>query len=132
MHRPPQHLPQLAHLFLAVADAEAGDHEPYERQLAVELCCAWAPQHSREDVEAVVDTAYLAARSGFQVEVEALADQLCDVLPPEQCARLLKDLGLMARADGCLTLQEARTISLVRHTFHDRLLGSPAPPPASP
>lgn len=115
-----ERLTQVVHLYLAVAHTEFGAHEPHERQLAVQLSQQWAPRCAQAEIEAVVDTAYVAARSGFSEGFEAIAEDLCRELPPTLCTRLLTDLGLMARADGHVTLQEARVISLVRAAFQHK------------
>ena len=113
-------LTQVVHLYLSVAHAGSGDQEPHERQLAVQLSQQWAPWCDRTEIEAVVDTAYVAVRSGFSVGFESIAEELRRELPPALCTRLLTDLGLMALADGRVTLQEARVIGLVREAFRNQ------------
>ena len=107
-------LTQVIHLYLAVARAEDGDQDPHERQLAVLLSQQWVPRCDPSEIEAIVDTAYVAARAGFNEEFESIARELRDELSPSLCTRLLTDLGLMARADGHLTVEEARVIGAVR------------------
>lgn len=107
-------LTQVVHLYLAVADTRHEDLEPHERQLAIFLSRRWEPTFDLDAVEAVLDTAYAAARSGLNPSVDEIASELSHTLPPEGGRRLLKDLGLMARADGHLTRQEAEVIGQVR------------------
>lgn len=122
-------LTRVVHLYLAVCETSSGDQDLHKRQLTVQLSQQWAPECEREEIEAVVDTAFLAARSGFSGTVEAVAKALCDELPSEMCTRLLTDLGLIACADGHLTYEEARIIGLVRSAFQNSALGSRRPAP---
>lgn len=119
--RPPPHppvtqqqLPSLVLLYLAVARADADVLDAHERDLALQLALKWAPGVALADVEATVDTACLAARSGLGLDVEALAEEVRAILPHEAQLRLLSDLGLMARADGHLTQREAEVIGRAR------------------
>lgn len=98
-------------MFLAVTDSAAAP-EPHERQRAIELARRWAPEAEAPYVSAMVDTAYVAVRSG--VDVEAIAEELCEKLSREACLRLVSDLGRIAQADGHLSLHEAQMIARVR------------------
>lgn len=110
-------LTQVVHLYLTVADPSRVSLEPHERQLAVHLSRQWEPETSLHDVEAIVDTAYAATRSGLQPGVGEVAQEVCRLFPPGDTHRLLKDLGLMAAADGHLTQHEAEVIGQVRAAF---------------
>lgn len=118
-------LAQVVHLYLAVADTRSGDHEPHERQLAIDLMRRWEPRCDTEAIEAIVDTAYVAARSGY--EVERIVGDLRETLSFEDRNRLLADLGRIARADGHLTLREAEIIGQIRAAFR-----SPGKPETMP
>ena len=120
-----ERLTQVVHLYLAVADTDSGDHEPHERQLAIDLMRRWEPQCDTEAIAAIVDTAYVAARSGY--EVERIVSDLRDTLSFEDRNRLIADLGRIARADGHLTLREAEVIGQIRAAF--RSPGKPATVP---
>lgn len=120
-----ERLTQVVHLYLAVADTDSGEHEPHERQLAIELMRRWEPQCDAAAIEAIVDTAYVAARSGR--DVERIVSELRETLSFEDRNRLLTDLGRIARADGHLTLREAEVIGQVRSAFRNN--GSTQPPP---
>lgn len=109
-----ERLRDIVHIYLAVARTDSGGAEPHERQLAVQLGQAWAPECQRSRVEAIVDTAYVAVRGGLTGPCDAIARKLCRELSHEDCQRLLRDLGLIARADGHVTVDEARVIALVR------------------
>lgn len=113
----PQAVHDVVLLYLAVIDAEA--RAPQERQMAIDLARQWAPHQPAEDIEAIVDTAYAAARSGHAIELEALAASLGKQLPGSACKKLLSDLGLIARADGRLTQSEAEAIAIARPLLSD-------------
>lgn len=115
----PPYLHQIVLLYLSVLDEKTGV-DPSERALVVELTQRWVPDSAAAEVEAVVDTAALAVRSGLRLEPEATARDLCDSLPPGGCQRLLSDLGAIARADGHLTQHEAQTIGLIRASLAKR------------
>ncbi|MDT0631027.1 TerB family tellurite resistance protein [Rubrivirga sp. S365] len=120
-----ERLTQVVHLYLAVADTASGEHEPHERQLAIDLMRRWEPRCDEEAIEAIVDTAYVAARSGY--EVDRIVGELREALSFEDRNRLLADLGRIARADGHLTLREAEIIGQIRSAF--RRGGEPHPRP---
>lgn len=107
-------LAQVVHLYLAVAGTTDADREPHERQLTIDLSRRWAPSFGPGAVEAVVDTAYTASRSGMGPRVLDVAEELCRDLPESARRRLLVDLGIMARADGRLSRRQAQTIAQVR------------------
>ena len=110
-----ERLTQVVHLYLSVADTDSGEHEPHERQLAIDLVRRWDPRFDTEAIAAIVDTAYVAARSGY--EVERIVKELREALSFEDRNRLLADLGRIARADGHLTLREAEVIGQIRAAF---------------
>lgn len=114
-------LAKILQLYLAIAHKGNGSYEPHERQATVQLSQQWAPDYDRAEIEAMVDTAYAAVRSGFGQGIEAIAEELSGQLPSELRTRLVRDLGLIARADGHLTLREARLIGSLRSA-----LGHPA------
>lgn len=109
-----QQLPNIVLLYLAVAKADGGGLDAHEREMAVELARQWAPDVPVTEVEAVVDTARVAVRSADVLDVTALAEDLYRDLPPGSGLRLLSDLGLIARADGHLTRDEAAAIGRAR------------------
>lgn len=113
--RPPSLLLQVVHLYLAVVDAGDRPVELHERSRAISLARQWAPDDDADAVEAVVDTAYVAVRAG--TDVEKIAREVVRRLQPADCLRLLADLGRMAKADGHLSLHEARTIAAIRAAF---------------
>lgn len=115
----PQYVHQVILLYLSVLDARTGG-APSERSLVVELARRWAPRLAPAEIEAIVDTAALAVRSGLRVDPEATARELCETLPPGGCQQLLSDLGAIARADGHLTRHEAETIGLIRSSLAKR------------
>lgn len=101
----------MVHLYLAVVDTTSRVHDPDERRVAIDLARRWAADDS-EDIEAIVDTAYVAARSGL--DVERIAGDLRQALSSDDCKRLLADLGRIAQADGHLTVREAQAIGTIR------------------
>ena len=109
-----QQLPNIVLLYLSVARADGAGLDVHEREMAVRLAQQWAPEVPVAEVEAVVDTARVALRSGGDLDVAALAEELYRDLPPGAGLRLLSDLGLIARADGHLTRDEAAAISRAR------------------
>jgi uncharacterized tellurite resistance protein B-like protein len=111
---PRQQLPNLVLLYLSVARADGAGLDAHERMTAVALARQWAPTVGLAEVEAVVDTAQVALRAGRGLDVEALAEELYRDLPPSAALRLLADLGLIARADGHLTRDEAAAIGRAR------------------
>ena len=113
----PGRLAKVVHLYLSVAHTEFGDHEPHEHHMTVELARQWAPECDREEIEAIVNAAYVANRAGTGQELETIAEDLCTELPVERCAQILRDLGLIARAEGHLSVQEAHVIRRVRAAF---------------
>ena len=122
-----EYLRQVVHLFLAVVDTDLGKREPHERALAIELSQQWAPQCDRVTIEAVVDTAYVATRSGC--DIDAIARELRESLSVADRNRLLADLGRIAQADGHLTLREASVIRRIRAAFGS---AQNSPPPQAP
>ena len=112
----PYDLSKVVHLLLAVANASMRPPEPHERQRAIEIARCWSPEQSAESVVAIVDTAYVAARSG--VDVEEVASEIADVINHQEMLRLLADLGQMAQADGHLEIREALVITQVRTVLH--------------
>lgn len=112
----PPYLHDIILLYLTVIDDREGS-DPAERNAVLDLAQRWAPGADRSDLEAVVETASLALRSGLRGGLELLAQDLCKQLPAGGCRRLLSDLGALAHVDGHLTQHEAETISLVRAAF---------------
>lgn len=118
----PTYLHDIILLYLMVLD-DRGSSDPAERDLVIRLAQRWATDTARTDIEAVVETAALAIRSGLHRTPKALARDLCETLQ-DDCKRLLSDLGALARADGHLTQHEAETISLVRTVLSQRRYGA--------
>ena len=108
----PEHLSQLLQLYMAVGYEDDPDLDPHERQTAVALLRRWMPGVDEAAAEAVVDTARTASRSG--VDVDALARDLRQALTPAARRRVVSDLGQIARADGHLSVREARAIQRIR------------------
>ena len=108
----PLQLHNVILLYLSVIDTETWRWEPRERQLAIHLARKWAP--AIPDIEAVVDTAFLAVRSGLRFDPEAVAGDLCASFCHDARLQLISDLGLLARAGGHLTRREAEAIALAR------------------
>ncbi len=63
-----------------------------------------------------MDTAYVAARSG--IDVEQVSREVAGVIGHEGILRLLSNLGQIAQADGHLELREARMIGRIRAALH--------------
>lgn len=117
MTLPPPSLPtsdlaRVVQLFIAVTDSAGRLPEAHERHRAIDLARRWAPGETPERVAAIVDTAYVAARGG--VDVERVAREVCEDISHEDCLRLLSDLGRIAQADGHLSVHEARVIARIR------------------
>ena len=113
-----QQLPNIVLLYLSVARAGEGGVDVHEREMAIRLAQQWAPLVPTAEIEALVDTARVAIRSGGELDVAALAEELYQDLPPGAGLRLLSDLGLIARADGHLTHDEAAAISRARSVLN--------------
>lgn len=111
---PPSQLHSVVLLYLSVFDPEAWRSVPCERHLTIQLARRRVPASTLSDVEAVVDTALLAIRSGVRPSATELAGDLCETLSVPARQELLGDLGLLARAGGRLTRREAEAIALLR------------------
>jgi len=112
----PYDLSKVVHLLLSVVHASELPPEPHERSRAIELARSWAPDQSTASIEAIVDTAYVAARKG--IDVEAFARDVAVIIGHEGTLRLLSNLGQIAQADGHLELREARVIGRIRAILH--------------
>ncbi len=110
----PDHLHQLVHLYLAMGHGSGRDLDPHERQTAIVLLRRWLPTIDEDAAKALVDTAHAATRSGVSRDVEAIARDLRPWLSPALRQRVVSDLGQLARADGHLSMDEARKIRRVR------------------
>ena len=108
----PSRLHQVIDLYLAVAYAEELPPSKSDRQRALALARRWAPQEPPTSVEAMVDTAYVAARA--RRDVVHIARELQTALLPGDCRRLLADIGRTAQISGHLSIRGARVISVIR------------------
>ena len=107
-------LHHLVLLYLSVA-YEADHHfDPAERHTILLLIHQWRPALAPAEANGIVDTALTALQSGMTAPPETLARAVAAMLAPELRRRVLTDLGQVARADGFLSVQEARIIRRVR------------------
>lgn len=107
-------LHHLVLLYLSVAYAADNSFDPAEHHTVLKLVRQWMPCLSPGEADGIVDTALKALKGGMTEAPETLAQTVGTLLTPEQRRRVLADLGLVARADGFLTVQEARMIRRVR------------------
>lgn len=107
-------LHRLVLLYLAVA-YEADDHfDPAEHQTVLRILRRWMPEMTITEANGVVDTALKALQGGMTEDPETLARAVGTNLTPEMRRRVLSNLGQVARADGYLSVNEARVIRRVR------------------
>jgi uncharacterized tellurite resistance protein B-like protein len=107
-------LHHLVLLYLSVAYEADNEFDPAEHHTVLRLVQQWMPTVTAAEADSLVATALKALRSGMTEPPETLARMVGTVLTPKQRRRVLADLGLVARADGYLTVQEARIIRRVR------------------
>jgi uncharacterized tellurite resistance protein B-like protein len=107
-------LHHLALLYLSVAYEADNDFDPAEHHTVLSLVQRWAPSLTAFEANGIVDVALKGLRSGLADAPEALARTLGATLSLRQRRRVLADLGLVARADGFLTVQEAQIIRRIR------------------
>lgn len=107
-------LHHLVLLYLAVAYEADNDFDPAEQQTVLSLVHQWMPSLSPDEANGVVNIALTALRSGMTETPETLARTVGTLLTPKQRRRVLADLGLIARADGFLSVSEAQMIRRVR------------------
>ncbi len=107
-----RHVHTLVLLYLAVAYGADEDFDPAERLTVVALVQRWFPYIETATAEGIVDTASAAARA--HPDLNVLAAELGEVLAPELRRRVLADLGVIARADGSLSVAEAEVIGRIR------------------
>jgi uncharacterized tellurite resistance protein B-like protein len=103
-------LHHLVLLYLSVAYEADNEFDPAEHHTVLRLVQQWMPTVTAAEADSLVATALKALRSGMTEPPETLARMVGTVLTPKQRRRVLADLGLVARADGYLTVQEARII----------------------
>lgn len=107
-------LNRLVLLYLAVA-YEADDHfDPAEHQTVLRILRRWMPSLTVSEANSIVDTALKALRGGMTEDPETLARAIGTNLTPELRRTVLSNLGQVARADGYLSVNEARVIRRVR------------------
>jgi len=107
-------LHRLVLLYLAVA-YETDDHfDPSEHQTVLRILRRWVPSMTVAEANTVVDTALKALRSGMTEGPETLARAMGTNLTPQMRRTVLSNLGQVARADGYLSVNEARVIRRVR------------------
>jgi uncharacterized tellurite resistance protein B-like protein len=107
-------LHRLVLLYLAVA-YETDDHfDPAEHQTVLRLLRRWMPEMTVAEANSVVETALKALRGGMTQKPETLARAVGTNLTPELRRRVLSNLGQVARADGYLSVHEARVIRRIR------------------
>ena len=112
-----ERLRDLVLLYLVVGYGGEDSLASTEHDAIVELARKWAPAQRRDTMEAIVDTAAVAARSGLGRDVDRLAHSLRAALPPGHRQRVLSDLAHVARADGVLSVVEASMIGRVRSAW---------------
>lgn len=107
-------LHKLVLLYLSVAYDSDRNFDPAEHHMVLRLIRQWMPGLTPSEVDAIVDTALKAIRSGMTDDLETLAHAVGVGLSPRLRRRVLTDLGKIARADGFLSVQEASIIRRVR------------------
>lgn len=107
-------LHKLVLLYLSVAYDSDRNFDPAEHHMVLRLIRQWMPGLAPSEVDAIVDTALKAIRSGMTDDLETLAHAVGVGLSPRLRRRVLTDLGKIARADGFLSVQEASIIRRVR------------------
>ncbi len=110
-----RHIHTLVLLYLAVAYGADTVFDPAERRAVIDLVRRWFTYLEPATVEGIVDTAFIAARAN--PDLEALTAELGDALTPALRHRVLADLGVIARADGSLSVDEAQVIARIRHAW---------------
>lgn len=107
-------LHHLVLLYLSVAYEADHSFDPSEQHTILRLVRQWMPSLAPAEANGVVATALTALQSGMTGPPETLARAVGTGLTPALRRRVLADLGRVARADGFLTVQEARVIRRVR------------------
>jgi len=115
----PDDLHRLVLLYLALAYGTDHDLHPAEHDAMVRLLCRWSPETDVERIRAIVEAAFAAVRSGSYESAEALAMALRPSLVPDLRRQVLTDLGVLAKADGWLSIREAALIGQVRALWHE-------------
>ena len=106
----------LVLLYLAVANGDDIVDE-HERSVAVAFLLRWEEGLDLEAAQAVVDTAWMATRSGLAADAETLARSLRPTLSPARRRLVLSDLGRLAQADGHVSIGEAHVIGQIRSVW---------------
>ena len=107
-------LHRLVLLYLSVA-YETDDHfDPTEHRTVLRILRRWRPEMTLTEANSLVDTAFKALRGGTAEDPETLARAVGSNLTPEQRRRVVTNLGQIARADGFLSVSEARVIRRIR------------------
>lgn len=107
-------LHRLVLLYLAVAYEADDNFEPAEHQTVLRILRRWMPGMTVAEANGVVDTALKALRGGMTESPETLARAVGTNLTPALRRLVLSNLGQVARADGYLSVDEARVIRRVR------------------
>ena len=107
-----EHVGGLVALYLTMTHDGGYYLDPHDRELAVQLARRWTAEPA--SVEDLVDTTFMAVRSGAAPSMNDLAHRLCDALPEAVCHELLSDLGRLALANGHASRQMAEAIRQVR------------------
>lgn len=107
-------LQRLVLLYLTVAYETDGNFDPAEHNTILRIVHRWVPAMSMDEVNSVVDAAFKTLDGGTTDSPETLARAVGTNLSPEMRRRVLSNLGQVARADGYLSISEARVIRRVR------------------
>lgn len=107
-------LQRLVFLYLSVAYETDRNFDPNEHNTILRIVHRWMPEMTIAEINEVVETAHKAIRRGMSETPETLACAVGTNLSPEMRRRVLTNLGQVARADGYLSLSEARVIRRVR------------------
>jgi uncharacterized tellurite resistance protein B-like protein len=107
-------LQRLVLLYLSVAHDTDKNFVSTEHDTILRIVHRWVPSMTIDEINDVVDAAHEAIRNGTAETPETLARAVGTNLTPEMRRRVLSNLGQVARADGYLSLSEARVIRRVR------------------
>lgn len=107
-------LRRLVLLYLSVAYETDKNFVSTEHDTILRIVHRWVPSMTMDEIDGVVDAAHEAIRSGTAETPETLARAVGTNLSPAMRRRVLSNLGQVARADGYLSISEARVIRRVR------------------
>ena len=107
-------LQRLVLLYLSLAYETDKSFDPAEHNTILRIVHRWMPEMTIAELNEVVETAHNALRGGMAEKPETLARAVGTNLSLEMRRRVLTNLGQVARADGYLSINEARVIRRVR------------------